>query len=108
MERVREEHHEFVFCYFYVENQQRAYLLGYGESGQGKMDILEELVSHRLILRYQDRTERAIWTRKRLNRPEQIREAATELDSLLAYALVLNPEGWLDTELAKQYCANPF
>ncbi len=108
VERVREEHHEFVFCYFYVENQQRAYLLGYGESGQGKMDILEELVSHRLILRYQDRTERAIWTRKRLNRPEQIREAATELDSLLAYALVLNPEGWLDTELAKQYCANPF
>lgn len=106
VERVREEYQEFALCYFYVENQQRAYLLGYG--GQGTMDVLEEQVSRRLILRYQDRTERAIWTRKRINCPEQIREAAAELDSLFAYALVLNPKGWLDMEMVKQYCPMPF
>lgn len=108
VERVREEHQEFSLCYFYVENQQRAYLLGYGGYGQGKMAVLEELVSRRLIRRYNGGTERAVWTKKCLNCPEQIRDAAAELDNLLAYALVLEPEGWLDMELARQYCPNPF
>ena len=94
-EELREKYSGLKIHYVYVENVQKGYLLGCGETGEGKLAALEKSFYNRLILRYRDRPAKAIWTRKQFECPEQIRDAARELDLLLSYALVLEPEGWL-------------
>lgn len=94
-EELREKYSGLKIHYVYVENVQKGYLLGCGETGEGRLAALEKSFYNRLILRYRDRPAKAIWTRKQFECPEQIRDAARELDLLLSYALVLEPEGWL-------------
>lgn len=108
VEELKEKHHEWKIYYIYMENRQKGYLLGCGESKEGGAQALEKSVYHRLILKYQGRPEKAVWTRKQFQRPEQIQDAARELDNLLSYALVLEPEGWLDARQAANYCPQPF
>lgn len=108
VEELRERYRELNIHYVYVENRQRAYLLGCGEGQAGRIQALERSVYNRLILQYRDRPEKAIWTRKQFQYPEQISDAAKELNELLTYALVLKPEGWLDAGQAKEYQPQPF
>ncbi len=107
-DELKTKYGELKLHYIYMENRQRAYLLGCVEKGGDRIDALEKSVYNRLVLRYRDRREKAVWTRKRFGHPEEIRGAAEELDSLLTYALVLEPKGWLDASAAGQYAPRPF
>lgn len=108
VEELKEKYRELKIYYIYIENMQKGYLIGCGEKGAGKLAALEKSVYNRLILKYQDRPEKAPWTRRQFCCPEEIQSTARELDGLLTYALVLNPEGWLDAGQAEQYCPRPF
>lgn len=108
VEELKEKYRELKIHYIYMENMQKGYLLGCGEEDEGKMAALEKSFYNRMILRWRDKPEKAIWTRRRFERPEQIRDAANELDKLLTYALVLEPDGWLEARQADEYCPQPF
>lgn len=108
VEELKKKYQEWKIYYLYMENRQNAYLLGCSEKDDPKARALVKSVYNRLILRYQDKNEKAIWTKKEFTRPEQIRDAAKELDGLLSYALVIKPEGWLDAGQVKYYSAQPF
>lgn len=107
VEELKKKYDGLKVSYLYMENGQKGYLLGCGEE-EGKIRALEKSVYNRLILQYRDKSEKAIWTRKRFNRPEQIRSAVKELDGLITHALVLEPEGWLDAAQVEKYCPQPF
>ncbi len=107
-EELKKKYEDLKIFYVYVENLQKGYLLGYGEKGGERLPALERSVYNRLLLRYQNKAERAIWTRKRFTCPGQIRQTVKELDGLLTYALVLKPEGWLDEEQVGRYCPQEF
>lgn len=108
VEELKEKYQEWKIYYIYMENRQKGYLLGCGEKNSGKGQALEKSVYNRLILRYRDRPERAVWARKQFACLEQIQGAAKELDSLLDYALVIQPEGWLEDSQVREYCPKPF
>ncbi len=108
VKELKEKYRELKLYYIYIENMQKGYLLGCGEKGEEKLAALEKSVYNRLILKYKDKPEKAIWTRKRFCCPEEIQDAARELDGLLTYALVLHPDGWLDAGQAEQYRPQPF
>ncbi len=108
VEELKEKYCELKFHYIYMENIQKVYLLGCAKEGEGKLAALEKSFYNRLILSWRDKPEKAIWTRKRFERPEEIRDAAKELDERLIYALVLEPDGWLETGQIAQYCPQPF
>lgn len=108
IEELKQKYHEWKIHYLYLENAQKGYLLGCSEINKEKAQALEKSVYNRLILKYQGRPERAVWTRKRFGRPEQIQGAAKELNELLLYTLVLEPDGWLDEGQVLKYCPQPF
>ncbi len=108
VEELKEKYREFKIHYIYLENMQKSYLLGCGTEGEERFAALEKSFYNRLILSFRDKPEKAVWARKRFTRPEQIRDAAKELDRLLTYALVLEPDGWLKASQAEQYCPQPF
>ncbi len=108
IEELRKKFYELKIYYFYIENQQKGYLLGYGEKDTKRIADLEKSVYNRFILQYRNRKEKAIWMKKQFKNPEQIRNVYRELNSLLAYALVLEPEGWLDAGQAGTYCPQPY
>lgn len=107
-EELRKKYHELKIYYIYVENRQKGYLLVCGEPGEGRFAELERSFYNKLLLQYRDKTEKAVWTRKRFRHPEEIADTAKELDGLLTYALVLSPEGWLDSAQAEKYGPQPF
>lgn len=108
VEEFREKYRELDIHYVYVENRQKGYLLGCGEVQEGRMDALERTVYNRLILRYRDRLEKAIWTRKQFRRLDQIADVAEELNGLFTCALIQETEGWLDAGQVEKYCPRPF
>ena len=107
VEELKEKYEECKIYYIYLENAQKGYLLGCGEKN-GQMQSFEKSVYNRLILKYRDAPEKAIWTRKQFHMPEQIQSTARELDGVLQYALVLTPAGWLDARQVQEYCPKPF
>lgn len=108
VEELKGKYHELKIHYIYIENMQKGYLLGCGTEGECKFAALEKSFYNRMILNWRDKQEKAIWTRRRFERPEQIRDAAKELDRQLAYALVLEPDGWMETWQIDKYCPQPF
>lgn len=108
VEELKEKYGELKIYYVYMENFQKGYLLGCCEKGTGNIQALEKSFYNRLILKYQGRAQKAVWTKKQFERPEQIHGKAKELDALLDYALVLEPDGWLDAAQVQEYCPQPF
>lgn len=105
---LQERYPQLKIYYIYLENRQEGYLLGCGEPGGERLQDLETAAYYGLILKQHSKEERAVWTKKRFSSLGQVREAAKELHSLLAYALVLKPQGWLDAAAADQYCPKPY
>lgn len=108
VEEIKDRRKEIHVVYFYLENSQKGYLLSYGKKNGEGMYALEKSVYNSLILKFRGRAGKAVWAKKRFSRPEEIRDCARELDGMLSFALVLNPEGFLDMEQIKQYSPKPF
>lgn len=108
VEELKRKYENLKIYYIYMENAQKGYLLGYAEKGEEDILALEKSIYNRLVLQYKGKKEKAIWTCKRFGVLEQIQSVTKELDELLTYALVIEPEGWMDSSQVRGYVSQPF
>lgn len=92
--------------YIYMENLQKGYFVVQGDSAG--IQAFEKSFYNRMILKYQNKEEKAIWTKKRFQRLEELKTVTLELDKRLSYGLVLKSKGWLTVEDIKEYHPDPF
>lgn len=98
---LKEKYPELKLHYIYIDNFQKAYLLAEGE--KDRLDALEKSVYNRMLLRYLQKPEQAIWTKRRFTGLKELKANVKELDRLFSYALVLKRDGWLSAGQAEEY-----
>ncbi len=108
LEQLKDKYPELKIYYIYIENTQKAYVAAYGEKDTGRIPALEKSFYNRLILCCMNKPERALWCRQRFSGLSGLKKAEEQLSGMLSYALVLQPEGWLEPEDCLQYCPQPF
>lgn len=108
VEELKEKYRDLKIYYIYIENDQKAYILAYGEKNGGRIPALEKSFYNRMILRSQNKPERAIWCRQRFGELGGLKTTEEKLGGLFSYALVLRPQGWLEPEECKTYSPRPF
>lgn len=108
VESLKNKYCELKINYIYMENLQKAYLLVQGNRDEASLKTFEKSFYNRMILTYQNKEERAIWTKKQFQRLEELKTTVLELDRLLSYALVLKNREWLTAEDAEAYQPVPF
>ncbi|MBU3878776.1 AraC family transcriptional regulator [Faecalicatena sp. AGMB00832] len=108
VESLKNKYCELKINYIYMENLQKAYLLVQGNRDEASLKTFEKSFYNRMILTYQNKEERAIWTKKQFQRLEELKTTVLELDRLLSYALVLKNREWLTAEDVEAYQPVPF
>lgn len=103
VEELKEKYPELHIHFTYVESVQKIYLLISEDGYEDRINAFERSLYNRMILRYQNKEDKAIWTKKKFTNISELKQIATKLDGIIAYALVLKTEGWLEETQVNEY-----
>ncbi len=91
-----------------MENLQKFYILACADVGFQRLSDLEKSFYNRLIFHYQDKDERAIWTRQAFKSLRDLKKTAQDLDDLISSSLIWDQKGWLTREAVEAYQSRAF
>lgn len=103
LEELKDKYWEAKWYAFYMENSQKFYILACLEAGFQRLLDLEKSFYNRFIFHYQDKEERAIWTRQTFKRLRDLKITAQSLDELISSSLIWDQKGWLSWDAMEAY-----
>lgn len=108
LDELKEKYREVRWYAFYMENLQKFYILACADVGFQRLSDLEKSFYNRLIFHYQDKDERAIWTRQAFKSLRDLKKTAQDLDDLISSSLIWDQKGWLTREAVEAYQSRAF